>query len=220
MINCCFQRRNCNTRLQGALDHNAAGCGRRNQHPKAQFSPELAATENFMRRSVAQCRAFLGGSYAALHHLPFSPVQTGPGRCSHQRRSGIFFSGHVSSYFYTRLKSKQESGVFGPAGLFSGDHVVSLDHCLVREKSSWRSCLYKTAKQAQTDFCLPATFISGKTHKSPDVPCCSAEMSSHLCFTGKDLAGEKLRSGLFYFWRNLILNVSASTGGAYEPGKW
>ena len=78
--------------------------------------------------------------------------------------------------------------MFGPAGLFPGDHLVNLDHCLVRDKSSWRSCLYKTAKQAQTDFCLPATFLNGKTQKALDVPCCSAEMSSHLCFTGKDLS--------------------------------
>lgn len=84
--------------------------------------------------------------------------------------------------------------MFGPAGLFPGDHLVSLDHCLVRDKSSWRSCLYKTAKQAQTDFCLPATFLNEKLHKALDVPCCSAEMSSHLCFTGKNLSGVNLRS--------------------------
>jgi hypothetical protein len=90
--------------------------------------------------------------------------------------------------FNILIKLEQESGVFGPAGLFPGDHLVNLDHCLVRDKSSWRSCLYKTAKQAQTDFCLPATFLDGKTQKALDVPCCSAEMSSHLCFTGKDLS--------------------------------
>ncbi|XP_059474280.1 membrane-bound transcription factor site-2 protease [Neocloeon triangulifer] len=85
------------------------------------------------------------------------------------------------------------SGVAGPSGLLYGDHITGLNHCKVQDKVSYRNCLYKAAKQSQTDYCVPVSFTNRNTQTTTDTPCCSGEMLQHLCFHNRNKAGETAR---------------------------
>ncbi|CAB3381324.1 Hypothetical predicted protein [Cloeon dipterum] len=81
-------------------------------------------------------------------------------------------------------KVDPNSGVAGPAGLSYADHVTGVNYCTVHDKSSFRSCLHRIAKQPQIDFCVPSSILKEK--RDIDKSCCSPDLSNHLCFLSEN----------------------------------
>ena len=81
------------------------------------------------------------------------------------------------------------SVVYGPRGLFIGDHVTALSQCDISSVDNWISCINRSMKAPNHGYCMDGETIqhldvatSVTQMPQGNIECCDESMNSHLCF--------------------------------------
>ncbi|PSN52903.1 hypothetical protein C0J52_02976 [Blattella germanica] len=81
------------------------------------------------------------------------------------------------------------SPVQGPSGLLTGDKIVAVNECKVRDSDTWQSCISFAIKHPNPGYCVSSELVRNhdesvavKQLAGGVVECCSSTSPDHLCF--------------------------------------
>lgn len=85
----------------------------------------------------------------------------------------------------TVISVAEESGAYGPNGLLPGDHIITVDGCVVRDPATWKSCLVQAVLIPQPGYCQRKVLVQSEGTWSSN-ECCHGQSNNSLCFSYLD----------------------------------
>ncbi|XP_023725871.1 membrane-bound transcription factor site-2 protease isoform X2 [Cryptotermes secundus] len=83
---------------------------------------------------------------------------------------------------------QQASPLLGPSGLQTGDKVLALNQCQVKDYDTWYQCIQSAVNHASPGYCVSSDLVKEHDESIAEqlpggaIECCSAKSSDHLCF--------------------------------------